>query len=190
MSIAIDSQTVLKELLPRRAAVRDGLGQLRRRIRRQLVLEGLLWTWGTAVVLAAVSLAADRWLRTSVAVRVATWPLAVGLLLAIGYRRLVRPMRLRLEDLDVAMLLDRRYPGLSQKAASVLQLPRLLEGKPQASPSIVRAAVIEHAGALEQVDFRAVLEERRRARCGGLLAAAVVLPAVFLLLWPGVARFL
>lgn len=187
MSLALDGRTILQELLPKQASVERRLGEVGRQIRRQVLLEGLAWSGATLTLALAASLAADWLLRMSLPIRLALWPLVVGPVLVVVYRHLVRPMRLKLDALDVATLLDRRYAGLSQRAAAVLQLPRLLAGTVQASPSMVRAAVIEHSRQLEQADFRSVLDRRRRSRFAAMLAASLVVPLAFCLLWPGIA---
>ncbi|MBI3468019.1 MAG: hypothetical protein HY000_33850 [Planctomycetes bacterium] len=69
----------------------------------------------------------------------------------------------------------------------MLQLPRLLERPGQASPSMVRAAVLEQASALEQTDLASVLDARRQLGFVILLAAELLLPAAFCLLFPSTA---
>jgi hypothetical protein len=107
----------------------------------------------------------------------------VALVAYIALHRLIRPLWFELKDMDLAVLLDGRMPGIAQRVATVLQLPRLIEGRIQASPSMVEAAVTGDAAALGQADFFNALNQSRRHRSTGFLAAAVLLPLVFSLIW-------
>jgi hypothetical protein len=176
----------MHELAPRRAAVERRLASVRRGVRWQLVIEGLAWTLGTAVALAALSLAVDWMLRLGRPTRLGLGLVSVAVLLAVGYRLLVRPLSVRLANLDLALLLDRNRPGVAQEVATVVQLPSLLDNGYSASPSMIRAAVVEAAGRLEQTDFAGMLDLRRRGRFAAALAGAILLPVAFTLVAPQV----
>jgi hypothetical protein len=171
--------TDIRDLRPHREAVQERLVALRRSVRAQLVLEGLAWFVGTLVLLAALSLAADFAFRFSLATRLLLTCLASMALLVVAYQKLAKPLAVRLEDMDLAVMLDRHLPGVAQRVATVLQLPRLLDGKIQASPSMVRLAVAEQAAALEATSFISVIDSARRARYGALLLTALLAPALF-----------
>src|SRR5262249_5189783 len=98
-------------------------------------------------------------------------------LAAIAALRLRAPVLLRLDDLDLAELLERRQKGIGQRLTTVLQLPSLLEQDPSASPSMIRAAVEEDFASLERVDLQATFSERRR-RIFWVLVAVFVAAAV------------
>ena len=85
-------------------------------------------------------------------------------------RRLGRAVRggagghCRLDDLSLAIVLDRFRPGTGQRVADVLQLPELLtEETPSASPAMVRLAVQQASAALAESDWRSLWNKRRTA---------------------------
>jgi hypothetical protein len=160
MSLALDTRGIVEELRPRRDAVRRRLAAVRRRVRARLLLAGLTWTWGALFLFAVSSLAADWLLRLSLPVRLSLAGAAGAVLCGIIWRRLISPLRVRLGDLDLAALLDRRCPGVGQRVASVLQLPALIEGRVWASPGMVQAAVLEQAQALESTDLTSAFNRR------------------------------
>ncbi|HJT36555.1 MAG TPA: hypothetical protein VJ783_31320 [Pirellulales bacterium] len=174
MSLALDTRGILDTLRPRRDAVRRRLATVRRRVRARLLLAGTAWTWAAVFLFCAASLALDWLLRLSLPVRMTL--LAVG---AVGvawvaWRHLLSPLLFRLDDLDLAAILDRRVPGVGQRVAAVLQLPGLLESRILASPSMVQAAVLEHAQALEQADLWSAFDRRAHRRQWLLLIATAL----------------
>ncbi|HUY88619.1 MAG TPA: hypothetical protein VMV10_07790, partial [Pirellulales bacterium] len=112
---------------------------------------------------------------------------AAALLAATLYRRLIKPMTLRFDDLDLAAVLDRRCRGFGQRVAAVLELPRLLEGDVLASPSMVRAAVLEHAQALDETDLSSAFDRRGPRRMGALVLATAAAAAAFAYFAPDAA---
>ncbi len=165
------------DLETRRQAVQARLGQVRRRLRWQLALEGLAWAVGAAVLLTAFSLLIDRMLRPERPVRVTLLLIGAAALAAVAIRRLYRPATIRLDDLDLAELLERRQHGVGQKLANVLLLPKLLRDDPTASPAMIAAAVEEDFTAVEKTDLQGVFNHVRRRNAWLMLvglAAAVV----------------
>ncbi|HEV3343282.1 MAG TPA: hypothetical protein VG125_23120, partial [Pirellulales bacterium] len=160
MSLALDTRGIVEALRPRRDAVRRRLAAVRRRVRARLLLAGLAWTWGALFLFAMSSLAADWLLRLSLPLRLSLGGAAAVVLCGVVWRRLISPLAVRLNDLDLAALLDRRCPGVGQRVASVLQLPALIEGRVWASPGMVQAAVLEQAQALESTDLGSAFNRR------------------------------
>ena len=72
--------------------------------------------------------------------------------------------------------------------ATVLQLPRLLEGHVQASPAMVRAAVLEDARRLRETNFDDLLDRRRHRRFAAVLTAIVAGAALGTLAAPGAVK--
>lgn len=187
MSLAFDTRMVLDTLRPRREAVRRRLAAVRRRVRTGLLLVGVTWTWTAAFLFAAVSLASDWLLRLSLPVRLSALAAATVVVAAVAWRRLLSPMLLRLNDLDLAAVIDRRCPGVAQRVASVLQLPALIEGRVTASPAMVEAAVLEHAHALDNTDFRSAFDQRAQRRMLAVLLTSVLIAGGFVYGWPRTA---
>lgn len=176
MAIVERPREVPRELKQAQQRVLQRLDRVRRRLRFHLLVEGLFWLATAALGLAATSLVLDRLLRLNLSSRLGLLTLAA---LALGWvivRRLLRPVCVRLDNLDLAELLDRRSPGVGQRITNVLQLPSLLADEHFASPSMVQAAVLECAQALDRVDLTSTLNVPRRRKM--LLATG---------LWIGIA---
>ena len=106
---------------------------------------------------------------------------------AAAWRWVVVPMSLRLDDLDLAELVERRRKGLGQRIIDVLQLPDLLGTPEFASPALVWAAVRDHAQELDKVDLDSLVDARRNTRSTALLCYLLAVPVVFVMLWPDTA---
>jgi hypothetical protein len=157
-------------------------------MRAHLFWEGLAWTAAACVALLAASLAIDRAIRPELPSRLVLLFLGVVGMATVAWRLLIRPMWLKLDDMDLAELLDRRRPGVGQRLTNVLQLPELLErGKIDGSPAMIEAAVADDAAALERIDLRATLNAPRRRKLEAMLVAAAALVAAFCLLFPSAA---
>ncbi len=170
MATALDLPTI-DTLRHEQRAVRAVLARLRRRLRLELLLE---LAADAAVVLAstaAVLVFLDWWLRFGVPVRAVLITLAfVGVLAFLAFRAVKRGEASRLDELTLAMTLDRHRPGTGQQIADVLQLPELLNesGASAASPAMVRLAVQRAAAALAGSDWRMLWNRKRTAfsACG------------------------
>jgi hypothetical protein len=184
MSLALDTRGIVETLRPRREAVRRRLAAVRRRVRARLLLAGLAWTWGTLFAFGALSLAADWLLRLSLPVRLSLAGAAGAFFVGVVWRHLVSPLGVRLSDLDLAALLDRRCPGVGQRVAAVLQLPQLIEGRVWASPGMVQAAVLEHAQELESTDLGSAFNRRAHRRMVLFIAVTGVAAAGFAYRFP------
>ncbi|HEX3726041.1 MAG TPA: hypothetical protein VHV08_07345, partial [Pirellulales bacterium] len=188
MAILVESQQIAdRSLRHMQRRVIDRLAVVRRQLRGHLLVEGLFWTLLAAIGAAALSLALDWLLRLSLPTRLALAVVGGAAVLAVAFRRLVAPLWLRLDDLDLAELLDRRTRGVGQQISNVLQLPDLLAGADHASPGMVHAAVGTSAIALDRIDLTATLDTPRLRRlllgCGAWLLLAVG----FALLFPATA---
>ncbi len=172
--------------------LRAQLARLRRRLRLQLALELAVDAAVVVTATAAVLVVLDWWSRFGLAVRLAlltTSLAAIGVFLAV---RAVRRWRSwRLDELTLAMILDRFRPGTGQQVADVLQLPDLLDdpsASSSSSPAMVRLAVRRASQALAGSDWGRLWNTRRTAAHGGALLAALLVPAAFALTAPDAAR--
>src|SRR4051812_18483556 len=180
----------------------ERLDAFRRVVRRRLVLAGAVRVLAEAVVLAALSLLLDRWLRLGLGMRLALLVIgAVALVLEL-WRHVITPLRLRLSPVALAAALDarpasnrngkrngnghRRAP-LAPRVASVLELPRLLNQTGPTSQAMVRTAVLRSHEQLSAVDFNEYLDPARlqRARVAG--AALLLAPILFAIVAPSTA---
>jgi hypothetical protein len=172
---------------PERRALARRLARLRSTIRWHLLTRGLLRVVVLGLALAAASLLCDWLLRMETSSRIALAVVgAVGMAAAV-WRWIVVPLSLGLDDLDLAELVERRRRGLGQRIIDVLQLPDLLGTPEFASPTLVWAAVRDHARELAGVDLESLVDARRNTRGTAALCYLLAVPVVFAFLWPHAA---
>src|SRR5258708_5029428 len=170
-----------------RRAVQYRLARVRDRLRTQLLVEGIAWGVGAAGLLTGLRAGPYRLLRPELTVRLALLALGAIFLAIVAIRHLRAPILLRLDDLDLAELLERRQKGLGQRLTTVLQLPNLLEQDLSASPAMIHAAVEEDFAALERVDLMTTFSASRRGMAWLLLTAFLAIVAVFYVVDPATA---
>ena len=187
MSVPQDQNVTTVLLEDCRRSVQSRLARVRRRLRGQLIVEGIAWALGTAVLLAGLSLICDRFIRPDLAVRIGLLVLACVGLAYVAIRRLYRPISLRLDDLDLAELLERRQQGIGQRLTNVLLLPQLQAQDPSASPAMIHAAVKEDFSALEKVDLHASFNDQRRRNVWLLLVGLIIPVGLFCVVNPAMA---
>ena len=199
MQVTTDVTT--SDLAPLQQRLVERLDAFRRRVRDHLVQQGAARVLALAVLLGALSLLLDRWLRLGLGARLVL--LFAGLVaLAIQvWRHVVEPVRLRLSPVALASVLDRKAQAahgtngngksngnghlrtlLAPRVASVLELPRLVNRDSATSEAMVRTAVLRSHEALDRLDFDAYLDRRRWkqawAAIGGLLLAVLLFTAI------------
>ncbi len=166
------------------------LARLRGRLRLQLALE---FAADMAIVLtatAALLVLLDWWFRFSLPVRLVLLSLSlVGVFGFLGVRAWKRWRSSRMDELSLAMTLDRYRPGTGQQIADVLQLPDLLsDPRESASPAMVRLAVGQASAALAGSDWGSLWNRRRTFVHTGALLLGVLIPMMFAAFAPDPAR--
>jgi hypothetical protein len=171
-------------------ALRRELARLCRRLRLELALEFAADAAVALAVAGALLVLLDWWFRLGFAVRLVLLFLtlaALGALLGVRARRRWRASRL--DELSLAVNLDRHRPGISQQIADVLQLPGLLnEPRATTSPAMVRLAVHHASLALGNSDWRSLWNRKRTAAGLAALFLGLVVPVAFGALAPLAAR--
>lgn len=189
MTIATDmtGQVSFRE---EQALLRSRLARLRRRLRLQMALEFALDAAAALVAAAAVLVLLDRWFRLGLTARLVLLAVAVlGGVPLHAVRALRRWRATRLDDLSLALTLDRFRPGTGGRVADVLQLPDLLGEPPEAvSPAMIRLAVRQANEALAASDWASLWNRSRTATRTGALFAALLVPTLFAALAPQAAR--
>jgi len=172
------------------ALLRARLARSRRALRLQMALESALDAAAVVVLAGAALVALDATLRLGLSARQGLLGVAlVGLAAALALRSAPRVRAARLDDLSLAMTLDRYRPGTGQQVADVLQLPGQLGGpRPSASPALVRLAVRRAGESLAEADWRSYWNQGRTATRALALVAAVLVPVGFARLAPAAAR--
>ena len=164
------------------------LARVRRRVRVRLLVEGLAILLAEAAGLALLAFWADHTFRLGVPARIGLLVVAAAVLIYETWRRLVGPVRWRLSLISLAGALGRHASGgerhVAARVASVMELPRLLEGPSPPSAAMVERAVDRCHSALAGVNFDAALDRGRIGTMWALMAAALLIPAVLVAIFP------
>ncbi|WP_422922968.1 hypothetical protein [Singulisphaera sp. PoT] len=183
--------------LPSLASLREGqialrgqLARLRRRLRLELLLEFLVDAAATITAVAALLVLLDWWFRFGLQVRMMVLGLSVVAILGfLAIRAIKRWRSAQLDDLALAMTLDRLRPGIGQQIADVLQLPDLLEASSlSTSPAMVRLAVSRATHALTGSDWHSLWNRKRTGLFAVMLLGCLLVPAAFGAIAPRSAR--
>ncbi|MFP4057242.1 MAG: hypothetical protein ACLF0G_10270 [Candidatus Brocadiia bacterium] len=108
---------------------------------------------------------------------------------AVGYalwRYLIAPLRVRLDDEALALLIERRFPELRDRLISTVQFGRRGEMAPL-SQAMVDQLTSDTLRETQPLDFQAVSAPRRPALWAAAAGAAVVAACGFILLFPTTA---
>jgi hypothetical protein len=157
---------------------------LRRRLAR---LRQGLWLWhfgagasrilGVLALLALVSLLIDRSLRMDLVQRAISLCLALGALLALAWRELVRPMTRRIGAESLLLRVERSRPELKGRLVAAWEFAAMAELPEGASPVLVQAAIEQGRVLAEGTTFRGVLDWarfRQRIQIGAVALAAML----------------
>jgi hypothetical protein len=109
--------------------------------------------------------------------------------LYLGYRRVLRPLFVRFADLDIAMRIEERWPGLNDRLASTIQFVRLdAKDERHGSPAMRAATVRQAVEEVSSIDFREVIEPKPVVQALALAAGVVGLGALLLVVAPVSSR--
>jgi hypothetical protein len=148
-----------------------------------LILRGAAFTLGvTAAMLMATGLAAHRF-RYSGAALVSLRVLALACVAAAVYFFLVRPLRRRVGDAQVARLIEEKHGGLSDRLSTAVEFSEA-EQQRRASASIVSRLIDDASRHAEAVPVDEVVPRRRLFGYGGAAFACVALFVAALLFGP------
>ncbi|MGC8642495.1 MAG: hypothetical protein ACP5XB_21775 [Isosphaeraceae bacterium] len=170
--------------------LRAWLARQRRSLRLEMALEFLLDAVAGTVALALVLVVLDVGLRLGLLPRRILLGISLGGIIVFWLIRLLPRFRAAiLDDLSLAMTLDRIRPGVGQHAADVLQLPGLLgDSHSGESPALVGLAVRHASAALAAADRDTKWNWRRTAGRGLILSGALLVPLACAMIAPNAAR--
>jgi hypothetical protein len=170
--------------------LRAALARLRGKLRWQLALEFAADAVTALAATAALLVLFDWWFRFGLPVRMLLLLSSLAAILAfLGTRAIWRWRASKVDDLALAMAVDRFRPGTAGQIADVLQLPDLLRDQAaSASPAMVRLAVRQACEALAQSDWRSLWNRKRTSFQAGALLLGLLVPAVFAWWAPQAAR--
>ncbi len=152
------------------------IGALRASVRRLLALHGLSWVLGLSLPLLIAAGFADWLFHLDSVIRLVLLVVVIGTMLFLVYRRVLRPLFVRFADLDIAMRIEERWPGLNDRLASTIQFLHLDASDDRYGSSALREATVRQA--IEEtsgIDFREVIESKPVVRAVGLAVAALAL---------------
>ena len=159
-----------------RGRLKTRIAALRGQVRRLLALHGVgrIVALATPVVLAACL--ADYLIHLAPEVRLALLTAWFGLLAVLAWRHVVLPLVMRFRDLNIALKIEKRWPGLNDRLASTMQFLEV-RGKPGAesmgSESLRDATVRQTLAETASIDFRQVVDRRPVYRAALWAAAAL-----------------
>jgi len=155
------------------------IASLRGRARRLLALHGLSLVVAGLAAFTVLACLADWSIHLAREVRVG---LLVAMAVMVGYlvvRYVVAPLVVRFRDLDIAMKVEARWPGLNDRLASTIQfldLERAGVGDREdvlGSRALREATVKQTLAETDAIDFRSVIDPRPARRAMMIGAAAV-----------------
>src|ERR671918_673005 len=133
------------EYLRRRSTPPSGLPQIidevRARWRMKLALRGVAWSAGVSVALFLLTAYAMEWARFTPASIIGARVLLAAAVAASIYYFLVRPLRRRVTDEQVALYLEEHEPSLQATLMSAVEASK---GSGDTSAALVRR-LVEHA---------------------------------------------
>jgi hypothetical protein len=162
------------------------VSEIRSRWRFKLALRGAAYTVAVAAVLLLVAAYGMEWARFSASSIITARILLAATVVASAFYFLVRPLRRRVTDEQVALYLEEHEPSLQATLVSAVEASRL--GSRSASAVLVRRLVEQALEACAATGAARRVEDAPLRRWGGLLvgvSAAIVLTA---LLGPAVIR--
>lgn len=155
------------------------LARVRRAARLGIWLEAAAVALALLAAYALPSCAVDRLLRLETPYRALLLASFVAVLGRQLHRRLVRPLRARLDDVELALAVERGAPEVRQSLVSSLQFARELhaaDAPPRAdgSPALKAAVVADVHGRLGGIPFAQALDAARLRRFGALGGVALL----------------
>ena len=157
------------------SSVHQRLGELRARIRRFFLVDGLGKLALALVGLVFVDFWIDRLFRMDHSQRLVMLVIMGGVALYLVWRFLFRPLRARITDEALLHEIEARNPELNEGLLSAYELSR--SAPEQASPALVREAIERGLADSENIAFDGVLDGRRHRRNLGLLGLGALLLA-------------
>ena len=174
-----------------RGPVESRIGALRGRVRRLLALHGVSYLVAGTVAAVVVACAADWLIHLAAEVRLALLVGVVGLAGYLLVRRVLLPLIVRFRDLDIALRIEERWPGLNDRLASTVQFLRVSESEPEAaigSKALRDATVKETLEQIKGIDFRQAVDPRPVRVAAGWAVVALALVGGIVSAQPGLSR--
>lgn len=166
------------------------LAALRAHVRRLVLVYGIGWAVATAVAAVVALGLIDYLIRfQDVGLRVICSLAALGALGWSAYRFLYLPLVYQPGDAELALRVQRRFPGLGDRLVSAVEFLGQSEDDPLAGSAALRKTVIAEADAQsDRLDFVEAVDPRPSLRAGLAGAIVCLLAAILIVLDPLSAR--
>jgi len=165
------------------------IATLRNQVRRLLALRGLSWIVALLVPTLILLGLADWGIHLDSIVRLGALVCLGGFAAWLILRYVLTPLIVKFADLDIAMRIEERWPGLNDRLASTVQFLRLARDDDRfGSPALRAATVRQTLEETQSIDFREVIEPRPVLRALGLAAVSLVVAATFIAAAPDLSR--
>jgi hypothetical protein len=160
-----------------RGPIEARIAALRGQVRRLLALHGLsrlAFGLAAAVLIACL---ADWLIHLAPELRLILLIGVVVLGAWLALRRVILPLVVKFADLDIALRIEERWPGLNDRLASTVQFLRADRGRDdQLGSQALRDATVEQTLAeVESIDFRQVADNRPALKAAGWAFAILAL---------------
>lgn len=162
--------------MPEAPHIEERFGAVRRRLLRTILLTGVAYLLMWTMALSLLCFLADYLFRLPPAIRAVGIGLELVALGVVAFLRLVRPLRIRHDDDDIALMLERAHPELRSRVISSVQLGREdAEEDVRHSRAMIGALQSETVTMTRSMDFRGVVSLRllKRVAIGALIVAAI-----------------
>ena len=158
------------------------VSEVRSRWRTKLALRGMARSVGVAVVLFVVAAYGMEWARFTASSIIAARILLASAVIASIFYFLVRPLRQRVTDEQVALYLEEHEPSLQATLVSAVEASQ--QGAMFASAALVRRLVEQALEACALTNASRRTEEATLRRWGVALAGIAAVATLFVLLGP------
>lgn len=163
------------------AAIHQRLGRLRLTLRLAALFQGASRVLVLLALAVVASLAVDygSYLVTlqhmTVAQRLLVALIALGVLGAAAWKRMVKPALVKITPEDLVLIVERRYPELSDRLISALQLSQMAQPERMGISAELLGLLMQQANqAARALSFGAVLRKDAILKSAGWVAAAVL----------------
>ncbi len=165
------------------------IGSLRANVRRLVALHGLSWLIGLLLPLLILAGIADWLFHLDAVIRAALLLALGGAIVWLGYRFVLRPLFVRFADLDIALRIEERWPGLNDRLASMIQFQDAGTDSDRYGSPELRAATVRQAEAeASTLDFREVIELKPVLLAVGLAGLALFVGGFLVVVSPDTSR--
>lgn len=161
------------------------LAKLRAQVRRLLALHGLGLMAGILVPIVVLLGLADWLVHLDAVVRLIALATFVGYAGWLLFRHVATPLFVRFADLDIALRIEQRWPGLNDRLASTVQFLHVEADDDRfGSPAFREATIRQTLEETKGIDFRQAIEPRPVLKVLGIASAMVALGVVVVVAAP------